>query len=168
MPICKHNEKNKHLAVWFVGFLALFWVLIRSGTNPKRLLYPCQRAAIPIAINWILAVVALLTGSLLLCRLYKFSALAIMIVGAIWLMASVPNSVLSDSRETPTLPEWKVAAPVSKLFVMDEIPYTSGSLNAGDASVPDEYLKDPAIDTLLEKYSLPFCSSSCQPPWRGI
>lgn len=32
---------------------------------------------------------------------------------------------------------------------MDEIPPTSGSLAAGDSTVPDEYLVDPAIDTLL-------------------
>jgi hypothetical protein len=32
---------------------------------------------------------------------------------------------------------------------MDDIPRTSGSLAAGDPSVPDEYLTDPAIDTLF-------------------
>jgi hypothetical protein len=32
---------------------------------------------------------------------------------------------------------------------MDEIPPTAGSLAAGDSTVPNEYLVDPAIDTLL-------------------
>ena len=48
-----------------------------------------------------------------------------------------------------TLPTWQVNNPVSKVFVMDEIPPTPGSLAAGDSTVPNEYLDDPAIDTLL-------------------
>lgn len=48
-----------------------------------------------------------------------------------------------------SLPTWEVNNPVSKVFVMDEIPPTSGSLAAGNSAVPDEYLVDPAIDTLL-------------------
>ena len=47
------------------------------------------------------------------------------------------------------LPTWEVNNPVSKVFVMDEIPPTAGSLAAGDSTVPNEYLDDPAIDTLL-------------------
>lgn len=47
------------------------------------------------------------------------------------------------------LPTWEVNNPVSKVFVMDEIPPTAGSLAAGNSTVPDEYLVDPAIDNLL-------------------
>lgn len=48
-----------------------------------------------------------------------------------------------------TLPIWEVNNPVSKVFVMDEIPPTAGSLAAGDSTVPNAYLVDTAIDTLL-------------------
>ena len=40
---------------WFVGnillagFFALLWLLLRSGTKPSRLAYPCQQAAQPLA-----------------------------------------------------------------------------------------------------------------------
>jgi hypothetical protein len=47
------------------------------------------------------------------------------------------------------LPTWEVLNPVSTVFVMDSIPHTAGSLAAGDSTVPNEYLIDPAIDTLL-------------------
>lgn len=47
------------------------------------------------------------------------------------------------------LPTWEVQNPVSTVFVMDKIPPTAGSLAAGNSTVPDEYLVDPAIDTLL-------------------
>ena len=47
------------------------------------------------------------------------------------------------------LPTWEVQNPISTIFVMDSIPSTSGSLAAGDSTVPSEWLDDPAIDTLL-------------------
>lgn len=48
-----------------------------------------------------------------------------------------------------SLPTWEVDNPMSKVFVMDKIPPTAGSLAAGNSTVPDEYLVDPAIDTLF-------------------
>lgn len=55
----------------------------------------------------------------------------------------------SQSDNFNPLPTWEVQAPISTVFVMDHIPLTSGSLAAGNSTVPDEYLVDPAIDTLL-------------------
>jgi hypothetical protein len=57
--------------------------------------------------------------------------------------------LLTVSIQSQSLPIWEVNNPVSKVFVMDEIPPTSGSLAAGNSTVPDEYLVDPAIDNLL-------------------
>jgi hypothetical protein len=57
---------------------------------------------------------------------------------------TLPEEVLLDP-----LPTWEVNDPVSKVFVMESIPPTAGSLAAGDSTVPNEYLVDPAIDTLL-------------------
>lgn len=48
-----------------------------------------------------------------------------------------------------SLPTWQVNNPVSKVFVMEDIPPTAGSLAAGNSTVPDEYLVDPAIDNLF-------------------
>lgn len=47
------------------------------------------------------------------------------------------------------LPTWEVNNPISKVFIMDKIPPTAGSLATGDSTVPNAYLVDPAIDTLL-------------------
>ena len=57
--------------------------------------------------------------------------------------------LLNKSLLFEPLPTWEVNNPVSKVFVMDEIPPTAGSLAAGNSTVPNEYLVDPAIDTLL-------------------
>ena len=67
---------------------------------------------------------------------------------SIWVLI-IAGLLLTVTILPQTLPTWEVNNPVSKVFVMDEIPPTAGSLAAGNSTVPDEYLVDPAIDTLL-------------------
>jgi len=134
---------------WIIGFAAFFWLLLRSGTNPKRLTYPCQRAVIPIAISWLVSLITFLGGSLFLRRFTKICGTSVLIVGIIWFIGTVPESSRSHTGSTTSLPVWEVASPVSTVFVLDSIPPTTGSLAAGDSAVPDAYLTDPAIDTLL-------------------
>lgn len=66
----------------------------------------------------------------------------------IWFIISadlfLPIDIMPQS-----LPTWEVNNPVSKVFVMDDIPPTAGSLAAGNSTVPDEYLVDPAINNLF-------------------
>ena len=148
MPRERKLFKMKHWWHWIVGLLALLWVVLRSGTNPKRLAYPCQIAAMPVAVNWLFAVAAFFGGSLFLKRYAKFCGAAILIVGVVWFIGALPEYTRSDVALS-SLPTWEVDDPVSTVFVMDSLPPTSGSLAAGDASVPDEHLSDPAIDTML-------------------
>ncbi len=61
----------------------------------------------------------------------------------------IPQLLKARITSFNSLPTWEVGNPVSSVFVMDSIPQTSGSLAAGDSTVPDAYLSDPAIDTLL-------------------
>ncbi|HMN25547.1 MAG TPA: DUF362 domain-containing protein, partial [Ignavibacteriaceae bacterium] len=65
------------------------------------------------------------------------------------LLLIIAELLLTVTILPQTLPTWEVNNPVSKVFVMDEIPPTTGSLAAGNSTVPDEYLDDPAIDNLL-------------------
>lgn len=67
---------------------------------------------------------------------------------SIWVLI-IAELLLTVSIQPQSLPIWEVNNPVSKVFVMDEIPPTSGSLAAGNSTVPDEYLVDPAIDNLF-------------------
>jgi len=78
----------------------------------------------------------------------KFSIWALIIAGltTITILAGLP--AIKKMLFEP-LPTWEVNDPVSKVFVMDEVPTTTGSLAAGDSTVQNEYLVDPAIDTLL-------------------
>jgi hypothetical protein len=143
-------KKLHHHWHWLAGLGAFSWLLIRSGVNPRRLNYPCQQAAMPIAINWILAIAAFLGGSILLKRYTKYCGIIAVLGGAVWLAVSVPSFLRSEPSATGALPVWRVDHPISTVFVLDSIPLTTGSLAAGNASVPDEYLSDPAMDTLFE------------------
>lgn len=145
----KKYFKIPHWWHWMVGFMAFLWVLLRSGINPKRLTYPCQRAAMPVAANWLLAMIAFFGGSLFLRKFAKFSGAAILIVGVVWFTGALPEFTRSKVNSPMSLPVWEVEDPISTVFVMDSIPPTTGSLAPGDTSVPDEYLSDPAMDTLL-------------------
>jgi hypothetical protein len=134
---------------WFVGLLALLWLGVRSGLNPKRLSYPCQQAAMPVALHWLVSVVAFAGGSMLLRRCARAPGIVILLVGAVWFTTTWSSDSSARGWSNPLLPTWQVPDPVSTVFVVDNVPPTTGSLAAGDASVPDAYLSDPAIDTLL-------------------
>ncbi len=69
-------------------------------------------------------------------------------VGAL-LIISLTDFLKAGMTPFESLPVWEANNPVSEVFVMDSIPPTSGSLAAGDQTVPNEFLVDPAIDTLL-------------------
>ncbi|MEK9136749.1 MAG: DUF362 domain-containing protein, partial [Bacteroidota bacterium] len=141
--------KLQHLWFWFMGLGAFLWVLLRSGVNPKRITYPCQQAAMPIATTWLLSMIAFLGGSVILGRILRFSGSTILLLGIVWLMSTSAEFTSAQSNGITSLPVWEVPNPVSKVFVMDSVPRTIGSLAAGDSTVPNEYLRDPAIDTLL-------------------
>ncbi len=136
----------KSIYFWFAGFIAFLWVLLRSGSRPQRLIYPCQQVAFPMASSWFLAMAAFLGGTLLMKWLTRVSALAIVLLAA----GMFSTSFTESSVNAEALPVWKVSDPISKLYVLDSIPLTTGSLAAGNASVPDAHLIDPAMDTLLQ------------------
>ena len=58
----------------------------------------------------------------------KFSIWVLIIAGLLF-----TDTILSQE----SLPTWEVNNPISKVFVMDEIPPTAGSLAAGDSTVPN-------------------------------
>ncbi len=146
----KFKYKMLHFYFGLTGLFALLWVLLRSGTNPKRLAYPCQQASIPIAVNWILYVAAFAAGSMFIKKFTTFAFPLAVFFGVMWFSFTTPESSMSSvNPPPPPLPLWEVPNPVSKVFVMDSVPATSGSLAAGDSTVPNSHLPDPAIDTLL-------------------
>jgi len=79
----------------------------------------------------------------------KISIVLIVIASLFIVITILPLLLKAESTSFGSLPVWEVEDPLSTVFVMDSIPPTTGSLAAGDPTVPNEYLPDPAIDTLL-------------------
>ncbi|MBF0407844.1 MAG: DUF362 domain-containing protein [Candidatus Riflebacteria bacterium] len=152
------------LAARFLGFFAFLWLLLRSFSNPKRIGYPCQRAALSLSKAWIAEIVAFFTASVFLKKILdrsKYTLIASIAVFAafffIWtsvfLNPSVEAMDFPDPENPKTidlLPVWQVEKPVSKIFAVERIPDTSSTLASGDASVSDSHLNDSAIDVLIE------------------
>ena len=68
-PRCHSKEApsrpgRRWLLLWhlLVGFLSLVWFIVRVGTKPSRIQYPCQRVAAPLASGFVLYAAGLLTS----------------------------------------------------------------------------------------------------------
>ena len=79
----------------------------------------------------------------------KLTLIATIILGILILSAFHLDAFVPHSSNNNSLPNWVVENPVSNIFVLNSIPPTTGSLAVGDSTVPNEWLDDPAIDTLL-------------------
>jgi uncharacterized protein (DUF362 family) len=135
---------------WVAGLAAFLWFVLRTGTQPRRLTYPCQRAAFPLASAWVVAVLTLLGGGALLRRTVRLTGSVFVGLAVLWLLFSVASDPSARTRDATSPPVWEVDNPVSTLFMLDSLPPTAGSLAAGDSTVPDAHLPDPAVDMLLE------------------
>jgi hypothetical protein len=149
MSALKTRFRHTALYPWIMGFLACLWLILRTGRNPRRISYPCQKAALPLAMNWLMGVSVLLGVQWFARRWLRVSMAAILAFGILWLVGTIPLGTNADTAQLRSLPTWEVEDPISQVFVMDDLPPTPGSLAPGDASVPDEYLHDPAVDTLV-------------------
>lgn len=75
-------------------------------------------------------------------------AIPLVFIAAISIM-SVSSAKFDKQTLVGNYPAWVSADAGSDVFVFDQVAPTTGSLSAGDASVPDAYLSDPAIDSLV-------------------
>ncbi|MEI7542841.1 MAG: DUF362 domain-containing protein [bacterium] len=133
---------------FFLGFIAFVWLIIRSGTNPKRIIYPCQQAAIPIAVTWVAGIVGFLFGGFFIRRYLKVSVIVAALFMSVYAVVNFPHYLFS--AVTDPLPTWENINPVSKIYVVDNTPQPIGSLEDGNAGVPDAYLNDGAVDMMVE------------------
>lgn len=79
----------------------------------------------------------------------KYFIISMLVLGIFAFITFQPKLLIASEASFDPLPTWEVENPVSTVFVMDKVPPTTGSLAAGDSTLPNEYLTDPAIDTLL-------------------
>ncbi|MBN1356493.1 DUF362 domain-containing protein [bacterium] len=149
MKFDKIRRALRNWLFWLMSFGAFLWVVLRSGTNIKRLNYPCQRAALPLAANWVMGILTFLSGSYFLRKSYQYLGIFGIIFLTFWFTGTLPKRTKADLDYERDLPVWEVEDPISKVFIMEDIPATAGSLAAGNETVPDEHLVDPAIDAVF-------------------
>ena len=147
------------LAYWIMGIGSLIWLLLRSGTKPKRLTYPCQRVAAVNSVGFLAYLTALLGSATLLHRLkvaFTPARLILFTVGlllTVTLQSSITAPALPVLAESPDLPAWTSGAAVSNVFAITNVPEPQYSLDGG--SVPGgvgvgEALHDEGVDALVE------------------
>ena len=72
-PYHDHPKRiTTRIAFYAFGFISLLWLLIRSGSKPSRLAYPCQRAAASYSLNFLLSFSSLFGAIVLSKRLNCF------------------------------------------------------------------------------------------------
>ncbi len=146
------------IAYWFVGIGSVIWLLVRSGTRPERLAYPCQRAAATNAAGFLAYLTATLGSVTVLRRLKtaftpaRLALFALGIISMILLQASAILPPLPISAENLGLAGWTSPTAVSNVFVVTNVPPPLYSLDGGDLPdgvSADEALHDVGVDALV-------------------
>ena len=146
------------LAYWFVGIGSLIWLLLRSGTKPRRLAYPCQRVASANSLGFLAYLAALLSSAKLFRRLkqaFSPGRLAFFVIGlllTVTLQRSITEPDVPALAESPDLPGWTSGSAVSDVFVVTNVPEPQYSLDGGQVPsgvTPDKALHDDGVDALV-------------------
>ncbi len=152
---------SPHWLVWATGLGSLLWLLLRSGTSPRRLAYPCQRAALASGtafLGWLLAVagVGALYRSLRRgTTLGRLAALGLALLLVVGLAGSSARSTAEGVRRSPVLPAWTSPTAVSSVYVVAEVPVPECSLDGGalpstpPCDDPAYALHDAGVDALV-------------------
>ncbi len=124
---------------WVIGLLSFVWLLIRTGTKPSRVVYPCQQVAATSAYTWLaLCILPLCTGVRKSTdkprtrRNTAFITLAVLVIIAFGVLVNAINvdHTNLESIDQPT--EFSLSGslaqlePASDIFVLDG---TSGNDN---------------------------------------
>jgi len=159
-PHCRHRRVN--LAFWLLGLGSLLWLLVRSGSNPRRLAYPCQQAAAVSGMAFLGHAVAVLG----LAGLYRFlrrhttlTTAAVLGLTLVLVVALTGSGVRPSTASAPGvrgLPSWTSPTAISDVFAVENVPVPECSLDGGTLPAtppcddPAYALSDAGVDQLLD------------------
>ncbi|NOZ05367.1 MAG: DUF362 domain-containing protein [Chloroflexi bacterium] len=157
----RHHPSRVSRSFWIAGLGSLVWLLLRSGTNPRRLAYPCQRTAL-LSSSGFVGYTASILGTAHFSRLLTRGIvlagtglltltilLSAILVGSQPLVAPVYASLAS-------LPGWTSPTAVSDVFVVPDVPVPECSLDGGTlpgtapCNTAAYALRDRGVDTLVD------------------
>jgi hypothetical protein len=159
------KHPHKRMPRWLYGLLglgSLIWLLLRSGLNPRRLTYPCQRAALANS----LAFLAYLGSLLGLDKLRRVLRHKVVLSGtASFALLALLAVLLTYSQSPPApvvagvaaLPGWTSPTAISDVFVVENVPVPECSLDGGALPAtapcddPNYALPDSGVDQLISE-----------------
>ncbi len=159
-----HHDKNvSGWAAWVTGLASLVWLLLRSGSNPRRLAYPCQQAAAASGLAFV-GYLASVLGITQLYRVLKRNTTmgSVGLLGLTFVLvfsltgSNVRRSSASVNSLAP-LPSWTSLSAVSDVYAVENVPAPECSLASGSlpATAPCNdaayALRDHGVDSLIDE-----------------
>jgi uncharacterized protein (DUF362 family) len=146
MSPSRSNKKN-HLRVRILlilaGFISLVWFIIRVIPKPSRALYPCQKAAFPMASAFVIWLFGTLGSVTLFKRARRFfldsrylTAMSILVVATGFFAISFLGTPSSDVFARSRLAETALAA-ASTDAVLDKLPAKVAAVRSDKAECTD-------------------------------
>jgi hypothetical protein len=155
------SPQNWRGLFWVSGIGATLWLLLRSGFNPKRLAYPCQRAALAASLSFWTSIASMIGLTALLQRARSKALLAKVVLAALTvgvsLLVSASANIPAPHTASLVLPAWTNPSAVSNVYVAANVPAPLCSLeggvipSSGACSSPDFAFKDEGVDALLSQ-----------------
>lgn len=149
------------------GCLSLLWLLLRTGTRPTRIVYPCQRVALAqshlfLSLTVLPAVAAAGREFIAYMNLKKTLALIFVVLligmGGWWIYASYRQLEETRFMRLTLQPKVSVDPEASSIFVVNGVQSRSG----------DEYLGLNQLIDLMGSNGLPFYKSNVSGRNRGL
>lgn len=103
---------------FFIGLASLIWFLLRTGTKPSRILYPCQRAALMNASAWLALYVLPLAGAIKPGRRVLAASLAALALAAAFAVMTLYRRAPSQVIELELQSRTATLEPSSSIFVV--------------------------------------------------
>ncbi|MFX1330487.1 MAG: DUF362 domain-containing protein [Promethearchaeota archaeon] len=145
-------QEGRKTRLWALGILAVvsgFWIVLRSGSKPTRIVYPCQQAALSNIQVFKVAVLALIPSigriRLLLGKMKPVAVLVALIVGTVLLTGNSigPGLVFTAAEDNNyirvplVLTNYTSAEAVSDLYIVQNATGENGNMDAAIGALLD-------------------------------
>jgi hypothetical protein len=153
------GSRRQKWVFWGIGLGSLAWLALRSGTKPRRLAYPCQRAALANSVGFLGYLASVLGLGHFYHRLKRkatlsratFFGLALTLVALLTASNLPVTPVFADLD----LPAWTSPTAISDVFAVSGVPVPECSLDGGTlpatppCNIAAYALHDAGVDSLI-------------------
>lgn len=153
----KGNARSWRWRYLGLGIASLIWLLVRTGTAPRRIVYPCQRTAAAGALGLLQYLGSLAASTVIYQRIRGrgIAASAVLLIVVLACAATLRRSTplpAVPAGGSPELPSWTSPSAVSDVFAVRNVPAPSYSIDEGTVPAgvePPDALHDTGVDALI-------------------